>query len=104
MKTPPSELPRTRWEDRFGDVTLGYLETFDLRDRAETLLAAKERKSVHILKYSPVFVTQAAGNKIKQCRESNVSRCPLFVALTNRPDVPFRRLLRGASINCKPTS
>jgi len=47
-----------------------------LRDRAETLLAAKERKSVHILKYSPVFVTQAAGNKIKQCRESNVSRCP----------------------------
>ena len=37
-----SELPRTRWEDRFGDVTL-------------------------------------------------------FFALTNRPDVPFRRLLRGAS-------
>jgi len=58
-------------------MTLGYLEKFDLRDRAETLLAAKERKSVHILKYSPVFVTQAAGNKIKQCRESNFSRCPL---------------------------
>jgi hypothetical protein len=56
--------------------TQGYLEKFDLRDRAETLLAAKERKSVHILKYSPVFVTQAAGNKIKQCRESNFSRCP----------------------------
>jgi hypothetical protein len=36
-----------------------------LRDRAEILLAAKERKTVYIPGYSPFFVTPAASNKIK---------------------------------------
>jgi hypothetical protein len=95
--TPPSGLPRTRWENRFGDVTLGHLETLDSRHCLILLPAACVTKTGEYFRICTDFRSLAASKVSARSRKSNVSRYPLFFALTNRSDVPFRRLLRGAS-------